>query len=215
MEAIQDRLSKLPPTRISSDGRVMEWLEEYEEAEPGHRHVSQLYGLYPSEQITVDGTPKLAEAAKKTLKERLSHGGGHTGWSRAWIMNHYAKLWDGESAHDNIQKMLVQSTYPNLFDKHPPFQIDGNFGATAAIAQMLVQSNEDRVVLLPALPKAWKSGSVSGLKLVGNAEVSLAWADGVLTECEITCLGESYNTMVKYDEKCHMIALTNGEKWSF
>ncbi len=215
MEAIRDRLSKLPPTRISSDGRVMEWLEEYEEAEPGHRHVSQLYGLYPSEQITVDGTPKLAEAAKKTLKERLSHGGGHTGWSRAWIMNHYAKLWDGESAHDNIQKMLVQSTYPNLFDKHPPFQIDGNFGATAAIAQMLVQSNEDRVVLLPALPKAWKSGSVSGLKLVGNAEVSLAWADGVLTECEITCLGESYNTMVKYDEKCHMIALTNGEKWSF
>ncbi|MBR6477848.1 MAG: hypothetical protein IKS85_05310, partial [Lachnospiraceae bacterium] len=215
MAQIADRLAKLAPTKIGSDGRVMEWLEEYEEEEPGHRHVSQLYGLYPSEQITMDGTPELAQAARKTLEVRLSHGGGHTGWSRAWIMNHYAKLWDGEAAHENIQKMLAQSTYPNMFDKHPPFQIDGNFGAAAAIAQMLVQSNEERVILLPALPKAWGSGSVSGLKLVGNATVNLAWKNGELTHCEITCDGENFKSIIKYHKNCQMVALTKGEKWSF
>ena len=215
MAQIADKLSKLAPTKIGSDGRIMEWLEEYEEEEPGHRHVSQLYGLYPSEQITADGTPELAQAARRTLEARLSHGGGHTGWSRAWIMNHYAKLWDGEAAHENIKKMLAQSTYPNMFDKHPPFQIDGNFGATAAIAQMLVQSNEERVVILPALPKAWVSGSVTGLKLVGNATLSISWQNGDLTKCEITCNGEKYQTMIKINKKCQMVALTNGEKWSF
>ncbi|MBP5281489.1 MAG: glycoside hydrolase family 95 protein [Lachnospiraceae bacterium] len=214
MAQIAEKLSKLAPTKIGSDGRVMEWLEEYEEEEPGHRHVSQLYGLYPSEQITMDGTPELAQAARKTLEARLSHGGGHTGWSRAWIMNHYAKLWDGEAAHENIKKMLSQSTYPNMFDKHPPFQIDGNFGAAAAIAQMLVQSNEERVILLPALPKMWKNGSVSGLKLVGNATLSMTWKDGELMSCEITCDGEKYQTMIIYHKNVQMVALTNGEKWS-
>ncbi|MBR4608657.1 MAG: glycoside hydrolase family 95 protein [Lachnospiraceae bacterium] len=215
METIDQMLTKLPPTRIGSDGRIMEWVEEYEELEPGHRHVSQLYGLYPSNQMTMDGTPELAAAARKTIETRLAHGGGHTGWSRAWIMNHYAKLWDGEAAHENILKMLSQSTYPNMFDKHPPFQIDGNFGATAAIAQMLVQSDADRVVLLPALPKAWKNGQVKGLKLVGNAEIDLAWSEGKLTCCEIRCLGDDYHTLIKYDKKCRMVALSKGEKLSF
>lgn len=215
MREIREKLEKIAPTKIGSDGRIMEWLEEYEEEEPGHRHVSQLYGLYPSEQITMDGTPELAAAARKTLEARLSHGGGHTGWSRAWIMNHYAKLWDGETAHENIVKMLVNSTYPNLFDKHPPFQIDGNFGAAAAIAQMLVQSNSERVVLLPALPKAWGQGSVKGLRLVGNARINLAWTEGRLDSCEIVPEGDHYETMVKYDKKCWMITLSKGEKWSF
>lgn len=215
METIDQMLTKLPPTKIGSDGRIMEWVEEYEELEPGHRHVSQLYGLYPSNQMTMDGTPELAAAARKTIETRLAHGGGHTGWSRAWIMNHYAKLWDGEAAHENILKMLSQSTYPNMFDKHPPFQIDGNFGATAAIAQMLVQSDADRVVLLPALPKAWKNGQVKGLKLVGNAEIDLAWSEGKLTCCEIRCLGDGYHTLIKYDKKCRMVALSKGEKLSF
>lgn len=214
MQEIEDRLSKLAPTRIGSDGRIMEWLEEYEEEEPGHRHISQLYGLYPSDQITMDGTPELAAAARRTLEARLSHGGGHTGWSRAWIMNHYAKLWDGEAAHSNIVKMLEQSTYPNLFDKHPPFQIDGNFGATAAIAQMLVQSSPGRVILLPALPKVWRSGSVSGLCLAGNGRIDLAWEDGKLTSCRITSAAEHFEAEVKYGDKCQKITLSEGEKWS-
>ena len=215
MQEIADKLSKLVPTRIGSDGRIMEWLEEYEEEEPGHRHVSQLYGLYPSDQITMDGTPELAAAARKTLEARLKSGGGHTGWSRAWIMNHYAKLWDGEEAHGNILKMLAQSTYPNLFDKHPPFQIDGNFGATAAIAQMLVQSSPGRVILLPALPKAWKDGSVKGLCIAGKGEVDMAWKNGQLVSCEIRAKDHPLEAEVRYGETCRKIVVSKGEKWSF
>jgi len=215
MQEIADKLSKLVPTRIGSDGRIMEWLEEYEEEEPGHRHVSQLYGLYPSDQITMDGTPELAAAARKTLEARLKSGGGHTGWSRAWIMNHYAKLWDGEEAHGNILKMLAQSTYPNLFDKHPPFQIDGNFGATAAIAQMLVQSSPGRVILLPALPKAWKDGSVKGLCIAGKGEVDMAWKNGQLVSCEIRAKDHPLEAEVRYGETCRKIVVSKGEKWTF
>lgn len=204
---IKDRLM---PTRVGSRGTIMEWMEEYEEAEPGHRHISHLYGLYPSDEITMDGTPELAAAARKTLERRLQNGGGHTGWSRAWIMNHYAKLWDGEKAYENLEKMLEKSTYPNLFDKHPPFQIDGNFGAAAAIAQMLVQSNRDRVVLLPALPKAWKSGMVKGLRLAGNAEIVISWKDGKLQTCSIYAFSD-YDARIKYKEKTVHITLRAGE----
>lgn len=200
---------RLMPTRVGSKGTILEWMEEYEEAEPGHRHISHLYGLYPSDEITMDGTPALAAAARKTLERRLQNGGGHTGWSRAWIMNHYAKLWDGEKAYENLEKMLEKSTYPNLFDKHPPFQIDGNFGAAAAIAQMLVQSSPDRVVLLPALPKAWNSGTVRGLRLVGNAEAAITWKDGKLVNCTIRAFSD-YDTKIKYQEKTVRITLPAG-----
>lgn len=177
---IKKAVDRLLPTTIGADGRILEWREDYKEFEPGHRHISHLYGLHPSAQITMDGTPELAAAARKTLEGRLSHGGGHTGWSRAWIINHYAKLWDGDAAYDNLCRLFASSTYQNLFDKHPPFQIDGNFGATAAIAEMLVQSNGNRIVLIPALPKQWKSGHIYGVRVVGNAAVDISWENGEL-----------------------------------
>lgn len=202
---------RLMPTRISESGRILEWQEDYEEVEPGHRHISHLYGLYPAGEITVDQTPELAAAARKTLEYRLSHGGGHTGWSRAWIMNHYACLRDGEAAHESIEKMLGQSTYPNLFDKHPPFQIDGNFGACAAICNMLVQSSKERTILLPALPKAWNTGYVRGLKIVGNAEVNISWENGHMNDVEIHALSD-YDSDVIYGEKTKRVTLAAGER---
>ena len=193
---IKGALKRLLPTRIGEDGRILEWREAYEEFEPGHRHISHLYGLHPSSQITMDGTPELAKAAKKTLQTRLSHGGGHTGWSRAWIINHYARLWDGEAAYDNLCRLFASSTYPNLFDKHPPFQIDGNFGATAAIVEMLVQSNEDRIVLLPALPAQWRDGHIFGVRVVCNAAVDISWRAGELESAVLHAYSD-VDTIVK------------------
>ncbi len=201
--------SRLVPTQIGSRGQILEWDKEYEEAEPGHRHISHLYGLHPSDQITVDGTPKLAEAARITLEERLSHGGGHTGWSRAWIINHYAKLWDGEKAYENLLALYQRSTLPNLFDNHPPFQIDGNFGGAAGIAEMLVQSTSKRVVLLPAIPKAFVSGRADGLCVRGGAEVDLVWRDGDLEEFTVRAKAE-FNTRFVYREKEMEICLPAG-----
>ncbi len=211
IQQVESACAKLKPTQIGKDGRILEWQEDYEEWEPGHRHVSHLYGMHPSEQITMDETPQLAAAARKTLEGRLSHGGGHTGWSRAWIINHYAKLWDGETAYENIEHLLASSTYPNMFDKHPPFQIDGNFGATAGMVEMLLQSSSKRIVLLPALPSAWKSGSMKGIRIKGNAQADIVWKDGTLTECRIQAESK-LNIQVRYKDAVITLELVAGEE---
>ena len=175
--------SLLPAPEIGKYGQIKEWAEDYDEEEPGHRHISQLFALYPADMISVRKTPELAKAARATILRRLSHGGGHTGWSRAWITNMWARLFDGEKVYENLVALLSYSTNPNMFDSHPPFQIDGNFGGAAAIVEALVQSENDELILLPARPEEWREGEVKGVLARGGFEVSFKFCgDSVSAE---------------------------------
>ncbi len=210
---VQEVRNNLLMPKIGSDGRLMEWPVEFPEPEPGHRHMSHLFALHPGRQITSQ-TPDMQSAARNSLEYRLANGGGHTGWSAAWLVNLWSRLGDGNHAKKAIDVLLTKCTSPNLFDLHPPFQIDGNFGATAGIAEMLLQSHTGEIVLLPALPTDWPTGKVRGLVARGGFVVDLAWKDGKMSEvtlvsgkggkCTVNYLGKKKSFDTRPGDKIHL-----------
>lgn len=209
------------PPRISKYGTIMEWMEDYDEVSPGHRHFSPLYSVFPGEQLTMETSPELMKAARALIERRLSNGSGYTGWSRAWIINLWARLYEPEKVYENLQGLLRQSTFPNLMDNHPffgedgaAFQIDGNLGIISGLLQCFVQDDHSQVRLLHAVPKAYASGSLSGMRLKGGAHIDLSWTKGKLLSCCITA-DYPYQAEVIFDQNTEQIKLKSGEQWTY
>jgi alpha-L-fucosidase 2 len=191
LKQVKDAMDKLPPFAVGKNGQLQEWQRDYDEPEPGHRHISHLWALFPGTQISPEQTPGLAKAARVSLEQRLSNGGGQTGWSRAWVVNFWDHLHDGKQAYDSLQVMIRQSTFPNLMDTHPPgvFQIDGNLGAANGMLEALMQSRwmpeAVEVELLPALPAQWAEGWLKGRRLRGGAAADMCWKDRKVVSLEL------------------------------
>lgn len=212
-EEVQKRFEKLPPLKVGKHGQIQEWQEDYEEIDRGHRHISQLFALYPGEQIRTDKTPELAEAAECTLKRRLQYGGGHTGWSKAWIILFYARLKKGEEAWKNLQELLKDATLDNLFDNHPPFQIDGNFGGAAGLLEMLVQDYSEEVYLLPALPEELDEGDVTGIRLKNGCILSFRWSGYKVREIKVLGLRDGETRLVMNNGTVKHIVFKKDEEY--
>lgn len=208
IQRVKTTQQKLPPIKIGSNGTIQEWIKDFEEVEPGHRHMSHLLGLYPLNLISPQ-TPELFTAAKKTIERRLSNGGGHTGWSKAWIINFYARLQNGEECGAQVQSLLQKSTLNSLLSTHPPFQIDGNFGGAAGIAEMLLQSQNNEISLLPALPSSWPEGKITGLRARGGYTLDFGWQAGKITTLHIHA-GKAGSLTIRYKNKVKNVSIRKG-----
>lgn len=209
---IKEQLPKLRPGfKIGLDGRVLEWDRPYKEFEPGHRHISHIYGFHPGSSVSLEQSPELFQAVKKTLDYRLENGGAGPGWSRAWLINCAARLFNEKMAYENIQALFKKSTAKNLFNEHPPFQIDGNFGYTNGVMEMLLQSHEEGIIrILPTLPKEWNSGYITGIKARGGLEFDIFWEDGSLSKLKIKAEKDAEFELI-YKELRIPVSLKAGE----